>query len=953
MKKLYTLIVAISLLSHSAVFGGGCPIFINGSDATICSGTSINLNTLVSGSITNPLIWRAGALNGTPTSNTVTPPVGANSYFAVDSSNLFCWDSAWVTVYVSTPPSVTATVISNYNGSHITCPGATNGSAQAVGSGGAGYYSYQWSASTGNQSGDIASNLPAGIHGVTVTDDDGCTASNTVTVVSPAPVTVNIAAGNILCYGGTTTATVTATGGSGGYIGTGTFVVVAGTFTYTVTDANGCQGTNSITVTQPSAVAADAVMAQSVNCNGGTNGAASINVSGGTPGYTYLWDAAAASQTNQVATNLGEGSYSVTVTDANGCTASDDAAVTKDPSPYVYLGPATTQCGGVLTFDAGDNNGANNIIYAWSNGPTTRTSTVTSSGTYSVTVSDPTGCTSSASVDAYILPAPFVNLGPDVAQCGGSVTLDGTAGAGSSYLWSDGSALPTLTVTSTGLYQVTATNTGNGCTATDLINVTIYPVPSVDLGYDVNQCGGSVTLNAGNNGASYLWSDNSANQTLVVSASGIYRVTVTSVDGCTGTDDINVTILPKPSLGPNQTDSICAGQTFNLTQSDFNGFFPQVWDAANPNSVTGGLYMGVYTAPNGCTDTVYQQVVEKPLPFTPIFLTGQNDVCAGDQNVGYSVNQDDAVTYQWSYDAFGVHFDDVTSSNTVDFAPTATSGTIYVTAVAKNGCGVSSPAIYRVSVHYDPIAAVVSNDADNAICDGQRVTYTASGGDSYEWIVNGKTVTDESDNVFDFAPQGTGLNTIVLVAFNICGSDTTETQLLDVYETPTVNAGADTSIGLGTSVMLNGTAGVTGPFVYNWTPAALLDDASKANPVATPTDSVTFTLTVFNSFGCVASDDVTITVFPDGIYDFPNLITPNGDGANDLWKINLDEIPNGNLTIFTRWGEVVYENSSYDNSWDGTYKGKALDDGTYYFIMKVAELNNKVFKGAINIIRSK
>ena len=110
---------------------------------------------------------------------------------------------------------------------------------------------------------------------------------------------------------------------------------------------------------------------------------------------------------------------------------------------------------------------------------------------------------------------------------------------------------------------------------------------------------------------------------------------------------------------------------------------------------------------------------------------------------------------------------------------------------------------------------------------------------------------------------------------------------------------------------------------------------------------------MFNSFGCVASDDVTITVFPDGIYDFPNLITPNGDGANDLWKINLDEIPNGNLTIFTRWGEVVYENSSYDNSWDGTYKGKALDDGTYYFIMKVAELNNKVFKGAINIIRSK
>ena len=948
MKKIYALIL-ISIYSVTS-FAGNCPQFITGSDATVCSGSTINLNTLVGGNITNPLLWRIGALYGTPTSNTVTP-VAMTVYFAIDSNPANgCWDSTMVTIFISSALTVSAAVTSNYNGADISCQGATDGSAQATANGGFGDYDYLWSASAGNQTNDVANNLGAGVHSVTVTDENNCTASTSVTLVSPSAITVNTSLGTILCHGGTTTVTVTATGGSGHYIGTGTFVVIAGSFTYNVTDANGCTGSTTIIVPEPSAVVADAVMSQAVNCNGGNNGSAYVNASGGTLGYSYLWSANAGGQTTPGASNLTEDTYSVTVTDANGCTTSDDVFVSKDPSPYVFLGPATTQCGGVLTFDAGV--GSGNLIYAWSNGPVTQTTTVSSSGTYGVTVSDPSGCTATASVDAYILPSPVVYLGPDVYQCGGTVTLDATTGTGSTYAWSATTdTLPTHTVSSTGLYSVTVTNSGSGCTASDVINVTIYTVPVANLGNDSVQCGGTITLNAGNNGANYLWSDNSTNQTLVVSNSGIYRLTVTSNDGCVSIDDITITIKPAPSLGPNQTDSICAGVTFNLTTQNYNGFSPQVWDAATPTSVTGGIFEGIYTAPNGCTDTVYQQVVVKPSPFTPIFLTGQSEVCAGSLDVPYSVNQDDAVTYDWSYDGFGVQFDNMTSSNTLDFAHDATDGTITVLANAKNGCG-TAMATFRVHILFNPIISLISTDADNSICFGQRISYTASGGDSYVWIVNGKVVDNETDNVFDFSPAGNGTYTIIAVAFNACGNDSSNTELLDVYETPIVNAGADTSIGLGTSVMLHGSATVTAPFVYNWTPATTLNDAAAANPIATPTDSTLYTLTVSNQFGCVASDDVFVSVFRDGIYDFPNLITPNGDGANDVWKIDLDEIPDGNVVIFTRWGEVVYENPSYDNTWDGTLKGKALDDGTYYFVMKSPSLGNKVYKGAINIIRS-
>ena len=436
---------------------------------------------------------------------------------------------------------------------------------------------------------------------------------------------------------------------------------------------------------------------------------------------------------------------------------------------------------------------------------------------------------------------------------------------------------------------------------------------------------------------------------------GTYAYTVTDAYGCSASAIATIIARPKPYLGLDLSDSICAGQSFDLTAVAYNGLHPQIWDAAIPDSVTApGFYNGIYTSPNGCLDTVMQEIFVKPLPLVPVWNSGLQNVCVPRDSVLYYVYPDSAVYYVWTYTGFGGKLV-ADSSNTayIDYGDFATDGKIQVIAVAKNGCGHSAPAIFDIHILHPPVITLLSNDADNTICLGKDVTYTATGGHDYQWYVNGSLVQGEVGSVYQFRPDNDTLYTVVAVAINICGRDTAPTELLDVLETPVVDAGVDTSIGLGNWVMLHGSVKGISPFVYNWTPAVTLSDPTIPNPIATPRDSTLYTLTVSNQYGCVASDDVFVGVYVDGVYNFPNLITPNGDGANDKWIIDLKEFPDGNLIIFNRWGEVVYENSAYDNTWDGTYKGKALDDGTYYFVMKVPSLNNKIYKSAINIIRTK
>lgn len=253
-------------------------------------------------------------------------------------------------------------------------------------------------------------------------------------------------------------------------------------------------------------------------------------------GASYLWSNGATSQT--ITTNTG-GAYSVQVTNSFQCVGRDTLQLTVNPSPVIVsLGADTAFCyGNALTLDA-QNAGAS---YLWSTGATTQTISAATSGVYSAIVTDANQCKGFDTIQVTIHPLPDVLLGNDTAFCAGNILDAGSPGSAGSYQWNTGAISQMIPVLTSGTYYVTVVNL-NSCVGSDTIQVTAYPLPVVDLGNDTLHAvnGTIITLDAGNPGAGYLWSDGGATQTHNVINTGMYSVIVTNTDGCSASDSVYV-----------------------------------------------------------------------------------------------------------------------------------------------------------------------------------------------------------------------------------------------------------------------------------------------------------------------------------------------------------------------------------------------------------------------------
>ncbi len=263
-------------------------------------------------------------------------------------------------------------------------------------------------------------------------------------------------------------------------------------------------------------------------------------------GYTLDWnfgDGSPVVTNNSVPVHIyaTPGTYTVTVTmHYRGEDSTFTKTITVYSQPVVNLGADVNQCGGEVTLDAG-NPGS---TYLWNTGETTQTISVTTSGTYSVTVANTGGCQVTDEIKVSISQGLVVDLGPDIEQCEGKVILN-AGNSGSTYLWSTGETTQTIEVASSGVYSVVVTSS-YGCEGIDEIKVDLIQKPIVSLGTDINQCGGEVTLDAGNPGSTYLWSTGETTQTITVTISGTYSVTVTNAEGCSTTAEVNVNITDQP-----------------------------------------------------------------------------------------------------------------------------------------------------------------------------------------------------------------------------------------------------------------------------------------------------------------------------------------------------------------------------------------------------------------------
>jgi len=249
-------------------------------------------------------------------------------------------------------------------------------------------------------------------------------------------------------------------------------------------------------------------------------------------------------------------------------------------NPTVSLGADLTICeGSNYILDAGNAGAA----YLWSNGATTQTIAVNTAGTYTVTVTTAAGCDQTDAIVITTNPKPILNLGANVNSCVGNIITIDAGNAGATYLWSNGSVSQTIQVTQSGNYSVAVTN-ALGCISRDTISVNFNAIPVVNLGADKSICSNApTTLDAGNAGATYLWSTGDTTQTILAANVGTYSVTVTNANGCIATDEIMITYKATPSasittsainlLNVQFNAVVAPGQTYN-------------WNFGDPNSVS-------------------------------------------------------------------------------------------------------------------------------------------------------------------------------------------------------------------------------------------------------------------------------------------------------------------------------------------------------------------------------
>ncbi|MBL8011484.1 MAG: gliding motility-associated C-terminal domain-containing protein, partial [Flavobacteriales bacterium] len=727
----------------------------------------------------------------------------------------------------------------------------------------------------------------AGTYWVTVTAN-GCSATDDlVLTVAPAPV-VDLGADIDLCPG--TSALLDATTPGATYLwqdgSTGPTFTATGPGAVTVTVSIGsCSASDALTVNALNAPMVD-LGNDTTLCPGElitfdlTGTGSSVVWQDGSTGWTY--------------TTATTGIISATVTGANGCTAQDAVDVLVATPAAVDLGPDATLCAGsTLVLDAT----LPGATYLWSDGTSAPTLPATSSGLYWVQVSQGS-CSVSDTVTLTFLPTPAVDLGPDLTLCDGTPATFDVTTPGASYLWQDGSTAPTFTTMATTTVSVTVTL--GPCAASDAAQITVTPLPTVDLGPDQTICsGGVVSLDATLAGATYQWQDGSTGPTYTATTTGTYSVAVFQ-NGCMNVDGMTLTVVPLPNVELGLDTSLCLGGSLVLAPSV--GSASVLWSTGSTQpSLTvnaSGTYWISATA-NGCSasDTITATFID----LSAVELGPNVTLCPGEVHT-FSVNVPGA-TISWP---------DGSSAPTWS---TGTAGTVVVT-VSLGGCTRQDNA--SVSV-----VAVPQNTLgdDVVLCaDDTLVLVAPPGLTGLSWST-GAT----SDTLLATQP-----GTYTLSA-TFQGCPFAESVTLSTEPDPSLELGRDVEACEGQQVVLEALASGT-----------VLWSTGAEGPALAVNGPGLYWATVEGACASI-TDSVRVLIGDCGPYVFvPNAFTPDNDGMNDVFAPSVTgNLLQVTLDIFDRWGERIATRELGDLSWDGTVSGMPAPDGVYPWVLRYKAMSSE------------
>ncbi|PCH98210.1 MAG: hypothetical protein COB85_01970 [Bacteroidetes bacterium] len=799
------------------------------------------------------------------------------------------------TAAVITEPTVlTASTVSD----SVSCNGLCDGTATVSIAGGTSPYSPLWSDPLA-QTSTTAVGLCAGSYNVTVTDDKGCTIIITENVNEPSPIVLTENHTDANCGQSDGTAEVVATGGSGGYtyswsnLATTSSIinVSANTYIATVTDNNGCTETISSTVSDLSGPIAVISNSDSVSCFEGTNGFATVTVTGGTLPYAYVWDDSL-NQTTQTGVNLSAGIYTVLATDSNGCNASATVTI-YEPNALVF-NPASTDptcfgdCDGSVGVTVAGGTSPYGYIWNDSNTQTTATASSLCSGSYNVIITDANGCVE-LGVVAIVDPLPLTAITSftDVLCFGdenGTASVFPSNGSGAyTYLWDDdlNQGTPTAGSLATGTYNVTVYDE-NGCFTTSqaTVGTPTLLVTAVSVTGDVDcngNCNGYIqsTTSGGTPQYTYSWDDgqNQSNAQAIALCAGSYSLLVTDQNGCEATTGAVIT-EPQPIVAIISHNNVscfeyCDG---DATTSVSGGSLPYLylWNdgklqtTQTADSLCAGSYGVTVTDNEGCI-TTSSVVITEPQVLSLIVSSITSSTC-GQNNGGACVNviggvSPYVITWNDPFTTVGSCIDSVYA------------GVYNPIVVDGNGCFKTIPVIID-DILGPVIDTVLVTDVTCAGDDNGTATVFPIGGSppyTYNWKDNGVTI--DSTNSVVFGLSG-GVYTITLLDNNGCVSNSS----VIVNEPPALVSAITTFDDAKCNGFCDGSAtviagGGTTPYSYAWTTGPT---TSTANGLCAGIHNVFIT----DANGCTDINTVTIGE-PDAIVIVDSVNNISCDGGSD------------------------------------------------------------------------
>ncbi len=900
-----------------------------------------------------------GLLSGDGISGEVFNPLlvdspGDYKIFYTKTDSFGCSNTDGTTITVLSLPQITL--------SHDTTI-CENDSVQLTASGG---IHYLWTPSTGLSNDTIPNPIafPASTtkYFVTVTDANGCSATDSVLISIFSLVSIDAGHDTSICIGESTT--LNASGGAeylwSPSIGLSDSAIANPsasplvTTTYTVTVfAGSCSGKDSVTITVNPLPIVEAGHDTFV-CKGTS---AQLNASGA---VNYSWTPTASLNDpliqNPLATPDESTKYFVSGTDLNGCKNVDSVLIVVKNLPTVTASEDTSIClGETVQLSA-----TGTVSYLWHPNNSLSDSTVSnpvaspvSTTEYVVTGSDVFGCSDHDTVIVQVNYSGNFISAIDTSTCFGSpITLSATGAE--SYSWSPGIFLndstianPTATLITTTTFILTAVS--QGCGGKDTITVFVNPLPVITASDDTTICSGSSIQLHVTGGITYQWSPDSSlinpespNPTATPQTTTTYSVTGTDANGCSTVDEVTVHVNPSPNITIQSDTSICMGDTILMIASGaLNYEWQPTTGLSSPNTASTlafpqatTTYSVTGTDVNSCSNSATTTIIVHALP--NVDAGNDQQVCA---NVPVQLSASGGVSYSW------LPLQGLNNANISNPLATINVTTTYTVTAANEFSCINKDSVTLTVV--PPLNATASNDT--VICLGSSVQLFATGGTTYQWSpTNG---LNESDIPNPIASPASSTTYTLHVSDGICYTDTFEITVL-VQNLPAVNAGPDAIIVSGApyQMIVAASGGI-----YQWLPETGLSCTNCLSPTASPTQTTTYTLTVTDSLGCSASDEVTLSVNcgEDVIY-IPNAFTPNDNGHNDVLYIrSLGAIDLNYFRIYDRWGKMIFETHDLSEGWDGKYNGKPMMPGVYLYEWEAQCSGGDVFRkeGNVTLLR--